>query len=265
MRKLFLILAIGLVGCGTSDDNDATPLSYTQLSAGGNHSCALSEAGAVYCWGLNDVGQVGSVGVGGTVGDPHLVALDDATISISAGWAHSCATLNDGRVFCWGANDMSQLGDNSTTTSPSPVQVTGLSNATEVSAGGGHSCAMKGDGTVWCWGLNDGGQLGNDNYEINSQVPVQVQGIVTAVQISVNTWHSCALLASGTAQCWGTNWDGELGNQEEDDSPVPVDVMGLSDILQIVAGDEHSCAVLENGKVYCWGANSGQQLGPNGG
>jgi hypothetical protein len=78
--------------------------------------------------------------------------------------------------MCWGNNDSGQLGNNSTTGSSTPVQVTGLtSGAIAVSAGDASACAVLAGGAVSCWGSNQGGQLGN-NSKTNSPIPVHVTG-----------------------------------------------------------------------------------------
>ena len=91
----------------------------------------------------------------------------------------SCATLTDGTVQCWGLNGNGQLGDGTTTDRSTPVQVSGITTATQVSLGYTHSCAILQDGTIECWGQNFYGQLG-DGTNSDSATPVQVSGITTA-------------------------------------------------------------------------------------
>jgi hypothetical protein len=78
-----------------------------------------------------------------------------------------------GSAYCWGLNDVGELGTGSTTDSPVPVQVKGLtSGVTAIVAGGAHSCAIV-NGSAYCWGSNEALQLGN-NSAVNSLVPVKV-------------------------------------------------------------------------------------------
>src|SRR3954470_3682100 len=72
--------------------------------------------------------------------------------------------------------------------------------------------------------------------------------------------HSCALLANGTAKCWGANAFGQLGNGTFIHSSSPVVVSGLANAVAIAVGGDHSCALLANGTAKCWGANAYGQL-----
>ncbi|MCX7959930.1 MAG: hypothetical protein N3B13_12885, partial [Deltaproteobacteria bacterium] len=73
----------------------------------------------------------------------------------------------------------------------------------------------------------------------------------------------CALLTTGGVECWGSNWDGQLGYQGGD-THKPVPVIGLSSgVTTISSGYDHTCAVLNTGEVKCWGTNKMVQLGIN--
>ena len=134
---------------------------------------------------------------------------------------------------------------------------------TAVAAGTFHSCAVV-NGRAQCWGGNSNGQLGNNSIT-QSLVPVQVTGLtsgVTAASRGADSQHGCAVV-NGGAQCWGKNFNGQLGNNSTAQSLVPVQVTGLtSGVTAIAAGDGHSCAVV-NGGVQCWGLNNEGQLGDN--
>ena len=131
------------------------------LSAGGAHTCAVDQAGGVWCWGANDRGQLGlgAAGAGANMDAPAAVALPTSATGVSAGGAHSCASLGDASVWCWGANDSGQLGDGTTVDRPTPARIAGASGA--VSAGSLHSCASSADHVVSCWGADTSGQLGD--------------------------------------------------------------------------------------------------------
>ena len=136
------------------------------------------------------------------------------------------ALLGDGTVRCWGRNTEGQLGDGTTAGSLTPVQVVGITGAVAVSGGYEHTCALLGDGTVRCWGRNAEGQLG-DGTRTGSSTPVRVVGITGAVAVTGGWWHhTCALLRDGTAQCWGQNDFGQLGNGTTTSSSTPVTMTG---------------------------------------
>lgn len=187
-------------------------------------------------------------------------------ISVSAGYGHSCAVLNDGSVMCWGENGSGQLGDGTTVQYRSTATtVSGISNAVAVDVGTGqHTCAVLDTGAVKCWGYNGDGELG-DGTLIDKTTPVTVAGISTAQAISVGTNHSCAKLSSGSIQCWGSNWMGQLGNgstmHSSSRSTTPVTVTGITNAASISTGAFHSCAALNTGTLSCWGRNNQGQLG----
>ena len=184
------------------------------VSANNQHSCALLSTGRVTCWGSD--GGTGGLGTGTalqTNSGPKVVVpgINDA-ISVSAGWAHSCAALTVGKVYCWGNGGSGQLGNGSNYSTNTPVEVVGIANATSVTAGYLHSCARLQDGTVKCWGYNGPyGALGNDSTS-QSASPVVVTGINNAISVSAYGNSTCAALSDGTAQCWGDYNAGQLGN-----------------------------------------------------
>jgi alpha-tubulin suppressor-like RCC1 family protein len=229
------------------------------IAAGGSHTCALTGAGGVKCWGN---GSPTPVDVSGLTG----------VTAIAAGDGHTCALTDAGGVKCWGDNFWGQLGDGTTTERPTPVEVSGLAGATAIAAGWWHTCAVTGAGGVKCWGWNYWGQLGNGTTG-DSSTPVDVGGLtsgVTAIaaggdEVSpgggLYSGHTCALTGAGGVKCWGYNWDGELGDGTTSNRATPVRVSGLAGATAIAAGGEHTCAVTGAGGVKCWGANRWGRLG----
>ena len=124
-----------------------------------------------------------------------------ATPMVLSGRSHTCAVLASGAVQCWGINNIGQLGNGSTTNSSTPVSVidNGNINAIAVSAGDDHTCAVLASGTVQCWGYNGSGNLGNGS-TMSSSTPVSVTGISNATAVSVGNYHTCAVQI-GRASC----------------------------------------------------------------
>ena len=121
------------------------------------------------------------------------------------------------------------------------------------SAHGTHHCAVLGDSSLRCWGANGAGQLGRGTVSNGSTAAQSPLGISSAVQVSAGFAHSCALLANGTATCWGEGSSGQLGN---DSLTTPVTTpVGVSDFTvgaratQADGGASHSCAALSNGRL----------------
>ena len=171
--------------------------------------------------------------------------------------------LDSGQIKCWGLGTSGQLGNGSTSSSTTPVFVSGISTATAIAAGLAHTCALLSNNTVQCWGSDADTQLG-DGQSTNQSTPVVVSGISTATKITVGSYHSCALLANSTIACWGLNSTGQLGNNTlvSTSSGTPtVAVNTINSAIQISAGSAHTCAVLSGGAVDCWGLNTSGQLG----
>ena len=251
--------------------NDAT-----QITAGDEHTCALRQTGTITCWGHNWAGQLGN-GQSGDYGYDNsadssvpveVLGINDAT-QITAGDEHTCALRQTGTITCWGNNYYGQLGNGQSgygKDSSVPVEVTGITDATQITAGNEHTCALRQTGTITCWGNNEYGQLGNgqSGYGKDSSVPVEVTGITDATQITAGDGHTCALRQTGTITCWGNNRYGQLGNGQrgyDADSSVPVEVLGINDATQITAGWLHTCALRQTGTITCWGHNEYGWLG----
>ena len=268
--------------------------SLGQISAGGNHTCALTGLGKVFCWGEGSNGQLGNgadadlnrVDSGKPVEDENGNALT-GIIQISAGSAHTCALTEEGGVLCWGNGINGRLGNNcdsSCTDKNHAVAVVEedgstdpLAGIVQISAGDLHTCALTDGGEVLCWGEGSYGRLGNHGIASkdhpvnalnldNSSTPVS-----EIVQISAGNSHTCALTVDSNVKCWGNGTDGRLGDDgtstrqravvvvDGDNSSTP-----LSGIVQISAGNIHTCALTSGGGVKCWGAGTAGILGNDG-
>jgi alpha-tubulin suppressor-like RCC1 family protein len=250
------------------------------ISAGGYHTCALTSAGKVKCWGGNSDNGGGRLGDGTTTQQSQpvdVIGLTDKIISIAAGGYHTCAVTSQGGIKCWGDNQAGALGNNAYKYGGqlTPVDVIGLTNnVSTITAANGRTCALTENGEAKCWGSGFFGELGNGETDW-SLTPVNVKGLTNPVAITGGDDHTCALTSSGGVKCWGHNVFGAVGNGETSQTslfdfswltsgifPVPVDVIGLtSGVKAIAAGGRHTCALTSNGGVKCWGNNENGQLG----
>ncbi|MCL2786445.1 MAG: hypothetical protein FWD81_04410, partial [Methanomassiliicoccaceae archaeon] len=256
--------------------------SGAMVSAGDHHSLALKEDGTVWAWGRNGYGQLGD---GTNAGKNRPVRVEVASgvpltgvTAISAGDFYSLALTDDGRVWAWGYNNSSQLGDGTNTDRNRPACVeiapdTPLTGVTAISAGNAHSLALKNDGTVWAWGYNYYGQLGNgvSGTGARESRPVCVEiapdtPLTGVTAISAGNAHSLALKNDGTVWAWGYNNSSQLGDGTNTDRNRPVCVeiapdTPLTGVTAISAGGFHSLALTDDCKVWAWGYNDRGQLG----
>jgi alpha-tubulin suppressor-like RCC1 family protein len=129
-----------------------------------------------------------------------------------------------------------------------------------LAAGNSHSCAESGR-RLLCWGDNRFGQLGDGTTESRLD-PTPVGGLSgLPVSVVAGASHTCALLADGTAHCWGQNLHGQLGDSSTTNAATPVPVAGGLLFTRLVAGGAVTCGRTVDGDEYCWGLNQSGQLG----
>ncbi|MCL2862076.1 MAG: hypothetical protein FWE22_06670 [Firmicutes bacterium] len=241
------------------------------ISSGFTHSLAIDEFGNLWAWGWNEDGQLGD----GTIIDrltPVQINIHDARIvSVSAGTSHSLAIDEFGDLWAWGDNWMGELGDGTTISRNSPVQINTegrMNNAriVNISAGLHHSLAIDEFGNLWAWGDGHEGQLGDGAIGVMRTSPVRIN---TAGRINNNSvtsisagWkHSLAIDEFGNLWAWGGRGlvgDGTFINRP---NPIQINTSGRinnASVLIISAGFEYSLAIDEFGNLWAWGSNRGQ-------
>ena len=243
------------------------------VAAGEVHTCMVTSAGGVNCWGQNEYGQLGTGNTTDSSSPVPVIGLPSGVVSVAAGSLSTCSLTGAGNVWCWGDNSSGQLGNGTFTQSNIPVEVldpsgnSSLSDIAQIAAGQNHACAVTNAGAALCWGDNSKGELGNDSVN-GSDIPVMVSGLSSNIStISAGSEFTCAVTTAEAALCWGEGGSGQLGNGQAASSSNPevvLDTTGkvpLSGLVAVSSGSEDACALAGSGAVLCWGANSFGQLG----
>ena len=263
------------------------------VSGGNFHTCALTTAGGVQCWGNNSVGQLGDGTTTSRFTPADVPGLTSGVAAVIAGFDHTCALTTAGGVKCWGDNIVNALGAESSETcisafgdphacSTTPLDVETLdSGVTALSARATHTCALTQAGGVRCWGNNVNGQLGDGTFGNNRRTPEDVLAapggppLTGVAALAAGGQHTCALTTAGGVKCWGSNLLGTVGDGDTNpkERPIPVDVCQFYDAgaqqcaelfagaTAVTAGLAHSCALTTVGGVKCWGTNCCGNLG----
>ncbi|MBX7192096.1 MAG: hypothetical protein K1X94_08560 [Sandaracinaceae bacterium] len=266
------------------------------------YTCWLDASGTPSCIGDN---SVGALGVGDFVQrfDPaHPVTREGTTTTPLTGLVEiatsttfgstTCARTAD-QLYCWGQNDIGQLGDPTPHTScvagidvfdctevATPIDFADAARIRDLTLGSQHTCALLDDGTAWCWGQNRNGELGLGSpgaQDIDARrSPTLNPNLANVAELQLGARHGCARLEDGTVWCWGSNDLGQLGDGVPDHpedqcmngstlidcSSVPVQVPGIDDATALDVGRQHTCVIRAGGTVWCWGNNETFESGP---
>lgn len=258
------------VGVATQDDGGSGD--FVTVSAGLEHTCALTSDGRAWCWGSNEFGQLG-IAQGSTTCArrdrniscevrPLAVATTVRFREISAGGDHTCAIGVDDRVYCWGDNLYGQLGDPSLRSSFAPVAVVSTALFMDVAAGGEYSCALRTDGVLLCWGANDIGQLGTATTGTGQSVPTTVQTQQRFASVSAGPRRTCARTADGSTYCWGAMWlERNQGVELVRSQAQPFRIAQIGSVQAVSVGMNTTCAIDRDGAPFCWEANPTGSIG----
>jgi alpha-tubulin suppressor-like RCC1 family protein len=261
----------GELGTGNTDSPQRSPVpvntanvpaatQWTEVAVG-DHTCAITSTGALWCWGANDSGQLGT----GTASE---IPTPAPSVALSGTWLHvavtnydyqtamTCGIKSDHTLWCWGKDQPptmtqhlvpTQVGSESSWASVA-IGPTFTATATAASI-----CAVKLDGTLWCWGIWIGDGTAN-----SSTVPVQVGADSDWRSVSVGS-EICATKTGGTLWCWGNA--GLLGNGQPlalDAAELPVRAtrptqIGKDADWSAAQTNNVSCATRTDGSLWCWG------------
>ena len=259
----------------------------TRLAVGGGHNHLVLPDGTLATWGGSIYGAAGVPYEVDGPNPPSTTDLQADVVAAAAGTDHSCAVLDDGRVNCWGRNDVGQLGLGDTENRGDDPGEMGASlpfvdlgtdeHAVAVSCGGRFSCVLLEGSSVKCWGYNANGELGQGDTEYRGDEPSEMGDALPAIdlgttreviELDAGFQHVCVLLDDGKIKCWGNSSSatytlgrsnvaniGDASGQMGD--ALPVVSLGTDAIVEsFSAGGYHSCALLVGGGLKCWGQGS---------
>lgn len=244
-----------------------TPCSAQPLGVSGGHAfaslvashrftCALTAAGAAWCWGNGDFTQDNNDKVPLEVAGGHVFTQIAASLFANM----ACGLKADGSLWCWGVGFA--YGSNGPAPSVEPARWTGASGVVfrSIAIGEAHACGLDAAGQAWCIGSNGYGQLGSGG--ASSAVPVPVAGGRVYSEIVTGPSHSCALTPAGQAWCWGLgNAVGDGAGSSVPPRETPVAVAGGLRFAHLSAGTGRTCGLAADGGAWCWGDGYGGVLG----
>lgn len=267
---------------GNSDGGDPTVYPPSSVALGEGFGCLVAADHTVWCWGQNDVGQLGAdpAKAPQSCGSTHLpcnpipTQVDglEGVLTVAAGKDFACA-LSGTKIWCWGGNSKNQiLGGDSVTSRFTPMMVG--EGAGAVLAAGQHACLVTTDGFLHCWGDNTCNLFGRDDAAAISGA-FKVPGLPEMRQVSLGEDEICSVSPDDETYCWGSDHKGSLGHDVTgaplcnglpfDGTPKRVAAPGtqvtFDNGIEVHVGLGLVCARKTDNNVWCWGDNSRGGLG----
>jgi hypothetical protein len=242
-------------------------LNWGTLAEGGTkHSGGVRGGFGSLLWGYNATGQLGTNDLTHYSSPVQTVAGGGVWRQIACGEGTSAGVKTDGTLWTWGYNGYGQLGNNSITTTSSPVQtVSGGNTWKKVLVGSYMVIALKTDGTLWTWGENGAGQLGT-NDTTNRSSPIQtVAGGTDWKDVGCGGSFCFGIKTDGTLWGWGANTSGHLGVGDAVNKSSPVQTVAGGSWKQVSGsrGGGYGAGIKTDGSLWMWGGNTNGSLGTN--
>jgi alpha-tubulin suppressor-like RCC1 family protein len=232
-------------------EHEIFPSGVQAVSARNRHICAI-RAGALYCWGDNQFGQVGNGAQSRTVESPYEVFSAGVT-AVATGNHHTCAIVNEA-LLCWGANWDGQIGNGLRSEVVLVPYTVFADSVSEVHLGYSYSCALK-SGALYCWGANWQGAIGTGEAH-NSVNPYVLNPTVIfasgVTQFSASNALTCAIVRS-SPYCWGTADQVFAQFNLASTEPSPKVLSSGLDYIGVSSGNDQLCLTRTSGTT-CYGA-----------
>jgi alpha-tubulin suppressor-like RCC1 family protein len=233
------------------------------IATSANHTCAISVAGEMYCWGSNVWKPSSRIRHDSTP----MPMVDSARrfSSVGTGLLHDCAVSVDGQVWCAGVTTSGEMGRDPHRACQycgRPDTIASPLRFRSVVTGESHSCALSLDRRAWCWGSNEAGQVGTGDRVERIDWPTAVVGGHRWLSLVAGDRHTCGITTEERVLCWGANNYGQLGfdqrrrrgcNLPDRCMAVPYPIDDTTRFASLAAGYGKTCGVSHAGQMYCWG------------
>lgn len=245
------------------DDDIGNYTAITELTtnAKGSANCAITNTGAIKCWGDNTKAFLGTTSSAeylttATAFRTHVFK------SVSIGQLAACGLTTENELACWVSNQYDQVGDGSGGTNYSPVFIDLGTKYTMVTSGYTHSCGITTGGVLKCWGANASYDLG-DGTNVQKNSPTIIDSGVSYQKVSIGYTSACAITTANKLRCWGANSAGQVGDGTTVTKSTPVEVDSASDYQFVFVSRQYNsvCAITTAGVLKCWGQNTNRNLG----
>jgi len=240
---------------------------WSVLGSADSNSYSIKTDGTLWSWGGNGWGGLG-LNIS-TIGNDRSSPVQVGSLtnwqsltSYRSQGNHTFAIKTDGTLWAWGEGAAGMLGDGTTVTKSSPIQIGALTDWMQVSSGQSFTMAVKTDGTLWAWGLNNVSQLGLGD-TTNRSSPVQIGALTDWLKVACGGSHTVAIKQDNTIWSWGFNSSGQLGLNDKTNRNSPVQIGTLTDWLTVVCGFHFTIALKTDGTLWSWGNNGLGALGNN--
>jgi alpha-tubulin suppressor-like RCC1 family protein len=226
-----------------------------------DNTAAIKTDGTLWIWGINAYGTIGDNTTTSRSSPVQTVAGGNSWKDVGTGWWNASGLKTDGTLWVWGDNTYGQIGDNTTVSKSSPVQIAGTTWKQAALFGIYHSVGIKTDGTIWTWGDVGNGALGDNQNTTSRSSPVQIAG-TTWKMVSSGFYHVAAIKTDGTLWVWGRGGNSQLGDGTLNNrsSPVQTAVTGTN-WKMVSCGRYHTTAVKTDGTLWTWGRGRNGELG----
>lgn len=242
-------------------------VSFATIDTSPLHTCAVSAAQDVFCWGSNSAAQLGlpTAWVTNTT-QATLVNSGNKYRAVAAGSSHTCAIQTNGLLDCWGDNKNFQLTGNPNsstfiTVNPKVPLLTGRT-VSRVAAGASNTCAESSDNNVVCWGkasVTAPASAANPGFvalyaSSSTSLATDAEDCVGG---AANCTQTCVTDGAGELQCgwWVQPTSAQLSKVRK-----PWTDFGVN-WTQTDVGPRHVCTLTSQRDIWCFGQNDHGQFG----